>query len=61
MLVRRYFLYLFLTRTTLDVFNCAPTDPPDGKLYLQAVFEECGKKGGVQLTLLPWAVLTMIA
>ncbi len=26
----------------------------------QAVFEECGKKGGVQLLLLPWAVLGLV-
>jgi hypothetical protein len=30
-------MYLFLTRSTLDIFNCAPTDPPDGKLYLQVL------------------------
>ena len=30
-----YFLYLYLTRSVLDIFNCSPTDPPDGKLYLQ--------------------------
>lgn len=27
-----YFLYLFVTRTTLDIFNCNPTTPPDGNL-----------------------------
>ena len=26
---------LNLTRSVLDIFNCSPTDPPDGKLYLQ--------------------------
>lgn len=52
-----YVLYLQLTRTILDVWNCSPTTPPDGKLYLQVVFEECGKKGGVQLTLLPFAII----
>jgi hypothetical protein len=30
-------MYLFLTRSTLDIFNCAPTNPPDGHLYLQVV------------------------
>ena len=30
-----YFLYIYITRLLLDVFNCTPTDPPDGKLYLQ--------------------------
>lgn len=40
--------------------NCAPTDPPDGKLYLQVVFEECGVPGGTQMTLMPWAILGII-
>lgn len=34
-IVMMYFLYLYLTRTTLDVWNCAPTDPPDGHEYLE--------------------------
>eukprot|EP01138_Halocafeteria_seosinensis_P015194 gb/GECG01015507.1/.p1 GENE.gb/GECG01015507.1/~~gb/GECG01015507.1/.p1 ORF type:complete len:3818 (+),score=398.83 gb/GECG01015507.1/:1-11454(+) len=34
MVVIMYILYVFLTRMTLDVFNCAPTDPPDGNLYM---------------------------
>jgi len=59
-LVLCYFLYLYLTRTLLDVFNCAPTTPPDGKLYLQAVFEECGVPGGTQMTLMPVAVLGFV-
>lgn len=25
-----YYMYLYLSRVTLDVFNCNPTDPPDG-------------------------------
>lgn len=33
-----YFLYIYITRLLLDVFNCTPTDPPDGKLYLQVRF-----------------------
>ena len=32
LLVLFYFLYLYLTRTTFDVFHCAPTSPPDGKM-----------------------------
>ena len=34
-MVMFYYMYLYLTRTTLDVFNCAPTDPPDGHEYLE--------------------------
>ena len=29
MLVVAYFLYLYITRLMLDVFNCAPLSPPD--------------------------------
>jgi hypothetical protein len=55
-LVLLYLLYLYLTRTILDVFNCAPLTPDDGKLYLQVVFEPCNLAGGTQLTLLPYAI-----
>ena len=51
-----YLLYLYLTRTVFNVFSCTPTTPPDGKLYLTVVFEECGIPGGTQLTLLPFAL-----
>ncbi len=34
-LTMMYFLYLFLTRSILDIFNCAPTEPSDGHTYLQ--------------------------
>ena len=34
-LVMMYYLYLNLTRSVLDVVNCQPTVPPDGKLYLR--------------------------
>jgi hypothetical protein len=52
-----YVLYLYLTRTVFDVFNCTPTFPPDGRLYLSVADHElCGIPGGTQLTLLPYAV-----
>lgn len=62
-LTMMYFLYLLLTRTTFDVFNCAPTTPDDGAPhgYLQAVFEPCYEEGGVHLFLLPFAVCTLLA
>jgi hypothetical protein len=34
-LVMMYYLYLNLTRGVLDIFNCQPTTPPDGHLYLR--------------------------
>jgi hypothetical protein len=55
-----YFLYLSLTRASLDIFNCTPTDPPDGYTYLQVVFEKCYEPGGLHLTLLPWAAITFM-
>ena len=58
--VLMYFLYLYETRTMLDVFNCVPTSPPDGHLYLEVVFEQCGLPGGTQMTLIPWAVLGLL-
>jgi hypothetical protein len=56
-----YILYLYLTRTVFDVFNCTPTFPPDGRLYLTvANHEQCGIPGGTQLTLMPYAVAGLI-
>jgi amino acid transporter len=55
-----YMLYLYLVRSVLEVFNCVPSVPPDGQLYLQATFEPCGVPGGTQVTLLPWAVIGLI-
>jgi len=55
-LVLLYLLYLYITRTVLDVFDCTPTSPPDGFTYLKVVFERCGVPGGTQLTLLPAAL-----
>ena len=59
-LMMLYFLYLHLTRTIFDVFNCNPTDPDDGNLYLEVVFEECGTPGGTQMRLLPYAIPALV-
>jgi hypothetical protein len=55
-----YFLYLFITRMSLDVFNCSPTDPPDGHEYMDAVFVECYKEGGLHMKLLYYAIGTFL-
>jgi hypothetical protein len=61
-----YFLYLYLTRTILSVFDCTTTIPPsydsNGNTvkYLSVVFEQCGKPGGIQLTLIPLAIISLI-
>jgi hypothetical protein len=66
-LITFYLLYLYITKTSLDIFNCSPTTPveigPDGEeiKYLEVVFVECYEKGGLHLALLPWAVLTFMS
>jgi len=40
-LVLMYLFYLYMTKTVLDIFNCIPTSPPDGNLYLSVTFEKC--------------------
>jgi len=40
-LILSYLFYLYMCRTIVDVFNCVPTNPPDGNLYLSASFERC--------------------
>ena len=64
-LVMMYFLYLYVTRSALDVFNCTPLDPPDPVhpeyTYMSAVGgERCYKEGGLQLQLIPFAVIGII-
>ncbi|KAG7392161.1 cadherin, EGF LAG seven-pass G-type receptor, partial [Phytophthora pseudosyringae] len=59
-LVMMYYLFLYLTRTTLDVFNCVGTIPSDGKLYMVAIYTQCFKPGGVHMQLFPFAVLAFV-
>ena len=60
LLIIMYLLYLYLTRTALDVLNCAPPSPDDGHLYLQVVFEDCAKPGGIFQTYWPLGVLALL-
>ena len=56
-----YILYLYLTRTVFDIFNCNPKPVPDGCLHLNVAHGECcGVPGGTQLTLLPYAIAGLI-
>jgi hypothetical protein len=56
-----YFMYLSITRATLDVINCLDTDPPSGKLYMASMpLEECGVAGGLQVRVLPAALVFLI-
>ena len=64
-LVTMYFLYLYLTRSALDVFNCVPLDPPDvvhpEYTYMTAVGGvQCYQEGSLQMQLLPLAVLGIL-
>ncbi|KAA0146407.1 hypothetical protein FNF31_07794 [Cafeteria roenbergensis] len=55
------FLYLILTRTTMDVFNCAPTDPPDGdNLYMSGMLDVVCFQSDTHLLLFPFAVAAAI-
>jgi hypothetical protein len=57
-----YLLYLYLTRTILEVFNCAPTSPiDDGYTYMAGTLERCDQPGGTQATLVPLAVIALLA
>ncbi len=29
-----FYAYIYLTKTSLDIFNCNPTTPPDGHKYV---------------------------
>ena len=91
-----FYLYIFLTKTSLDIFNCNSTTPPDGHKYgsrcayspplakrsyrrgccytrfrpptaypcflryLEVVFVQCNKPGGMQLRLLPFAISSFL-
>jgi hypothetical protein len=64
-LVMMYFLYLYLTRSALDVFNCVSLDPPDRihpeYTYMTAVGGvRCYEEGSLQMQLLPYAVLGIL-
>ena len=59
-------LYLYMTRSTLDVFNCAPSNPPDydtsGKQIQYMAWNldiVCNAPGGVHLFLLPFAAFAL--
>jgi len=53
-----YYMYLYITKTSLDIFNCSQTDPPDDWTpgYMEVAFEPCYKPGGVHVRLLPFAI-----
>jgi hypothetical protein len=59
-------LYLYMTRSTLDIFNCAPSNPPDydktGKVILYMAWNlsiKCNEPGGSHLFLLPFAAFAL--
>ena len=57
-----YFMYLSISRATMDVINCQDTDPPSGKLYMASQpLEECGVAGGLQVRVLPAALIFLVA
>ena len=60
-LLMMYILYIYLCKTTFDVFNCqqVPGSGLGSPFYLQVVFEQCGVPGGTQMTLMPWAIASL--
>ena len=58
-----YYLYLYLTNTTLTPWNCQDTVPPDpeGRKYIKDIgteHGECYVDGSIQQRLEPWAAIT---
>jgi hypothetical protein len=59
-----YFVYLSVTRRALDIFNCNPSDPPDGYLYTEFSSTMCAggtcicdDPAGLQMALRPAAIV----
>ena len=64
-LISMYYLYLFITANTLEIFNCieiiSEDGVSDGKRYLaSAPSEECYQEGSLQQELLPAAIIWFI-
>ena len=56
-----YLMYLYLTRTVMDVFVCAPSQPPDGNLYFLSTMEKCTSPiSGTQAQLMPLALFALL-
>ncbi len=55
-----YFLYMYITRVSLDVFNCAPTDPPDGNLYMAGRTDIICFESPVHKFMIPFAAATAV-
>jgi hypothetical protein len=61
-----YYLYLYITKTSLAIFNCSATDPPemdlDGSViqYLEVEFVPCYEPGGLHMQMLPQAVMAFL-
>ena len=55
-------MYLSISRATMDVINCQDTDPPSGKMFMASMpLEECNVPGGLQLRVLPAALIFLVA
>ena len=60
-----YYLYLSLTKYTLDIFSCSPMSPPEFErgvivTYLDATFEQCYVPGGMHMRLVGFAILALM-
>ena len=62
--IMMYYLYLSLTKYTLDIFNCNPMAPPEFEngvmvTYLDATFEQCYVPGGMHQRLVALAYISL--
>jgi hypothetical protein len=58
-----YLFYLYVAKSTLDIFTCVPSTPPDGNLYLitgGVSTGVCGAPGSASVVLQPLAVFALI-
>jgi len=44
---------------TLDVFNCSPTDPPDGNLYMSGMTDIICFESETHLFLFPFGIVAL--
>jgi hypothetical protein len=62
-LLMLYLWYLYVAKTTMNIFTCVPSAPPDGNVYLidgGVATGPCGKPGSAQVQLLPVAIFALL-
>ena len=61
LLTMTYFLFVLVSKTALAPFNCVPTRPPTGRMFMaDRPLEECFREGRLQMRLTAPAVLFLV-